>query len=253
MENQESNEIVDLTLTMGQLLLQSGAEALRVAQTMRYVGTALGCEEVYVSVLPDSLTLTTQNNSDFRTKVRQVERVTINLNLIAEINELSRQVTEGKLDRLGLTERLENIENECIVYNRWLVVLFVGLACGSFSRLFGGDWACFFVTAFSSSIAMIFRQSMESLRWNNYLIVLITAFIASFGASTAVWFSPIPEAAIGASVVLLIPGIALVNSIKDFMRGYVSVGVARIVQALLVLAAIVQGLFLALGITGGGL
>ena len=36
----------------------------------------------------------------------------------------------------------------------WLVVPMVGLSCGAFSLLFGGDWPIFLVTCFSASVAM---------------------------------------------------------------------------------------------------
>ena len=38
-------------------------------------------------------------------------------------------------------------------YNRWTVVVLVGLGCAAFSRLFGGDWPVFLVTFVAAAVA----------------------------------------------------------------------------------------------------
>jgi len=43
-------------------------------------------------------------------------------------------------------------------YNRWWVVVMIGLSCGSFSLLFGGDWPVFLNTTLASAVAMFVRQ-----------------------------------------------------------------------------------------------
>ena len=137
-------------------------------------------------------------------------------------------------------------------YNRWLVVVMVGLACAAFSRLFGGDWIIFGITFGASAVAMFLRQELAQRHFNPLLVVVVCAFVAGCLASTAGLFhlSSEPETALAAAVLLLVPGVPLINSAQDLIRGHMVTGIARGVTGLLISLAIALGLLLALSLTG---
>ena len=58
-----------------------------------------------------------------------------------------------------------------------------------------------------------------------------------------------PEAALAASVVLLVPGTAAINAVEDLIKGHVVVGLARATFAGLVLVFSTLGLLLAMRLT----
>lgn len=59
-----------------------------------------------------------------------------------------------------------------------------------------------------------------------------------------------PETALGTSVLFLIPGVPLINSIFDLLEGHVLVGISRAVNALILIVCIALGLSVTLLILG---
>jgi uncharacterized membrane protein YjjP (DUF1212 family) len=252
MEREELREVITLSLWAGQMLIQNGADTKRVEGTVHRLGTSLGCDWMDVVVLPDAIIATTINNHEFRTKARRAPGRAVNMQLIAEINELSYQASASKLDSFKLRQELHRIDAMPQNYNRWLVIGAVGLACAAFSHLLGGDWTVFISTFLASSVAMFIRQELHKLYFNSLLIVTATAFIAGLIASIATLFnlSDNPGIAIAASVLLLVPGVPLINAAEDLINGHVLDGIMRGVWGLLIVFGIALGLILAIWITG---
>ncbi|NJN54816.1 MAG: threonine/serine exporter family protein [Anaerolineae bacterium] len=136
----ELTDIIDLCLWAGQMLLQQGANSLRVEESVHRLGTGLGCEWLDIVVRTESLTITASSGGEFRTKTRRVVRLGVNMWRITAVNDLSRHIAAGQIDRFQARAELERIDAQPGEYNRWLIAVMVGLACAAFSQLFGGDW-----------------------------------------------------------------------------------------------------------------
>jgi uncharacterized membrane protein YjjP (DUF1212 family) len=249
---QELTDVIDLAAWAGQLLMQNGADSERVEETVHRLGTALGCEWLDVFVSAHSLGITTISGDTFRTKIRRIGPGGVNMTIVSAVNRLSRRTDLGELDRAQVRAELERISHIPSHYPRWLVVVLVGLACAAFSRLLGGDWPVFGVTFVSAAVAMFVRQELARRHFNPLLVVTVTAFVASLLASSATVFqlSQEPNLALVASVLLLVPGVPLINSLEDLIGGYIMTGVARGVYGALISLAIALGLLLAMGLVG---
>jgi uncharacterized membrane protein YjjP (DUF1212 family) len=252
LEREALRDVIDLSLWAGQLLLQHGAESARVEETVHRLGTGLGCDWMDILVSPNAIMVTTSSGDEFRTKIRRVVTIGVNMQIICEIDDLSRQASSGLTDRFQAREHLQHIDLLKPQYNRWLVVLMVGLACGAFSRLFGGDWGVFVVTFFSAGAAMFARQELNRHHFNPLVIVVLTAFVAGVFASSATVFqlSNHPQLALAASVLLLVPGVPLINSAEDLIKGHLVTGITRGVTGGLISLGIALGLTLAMRIMG---
>lgn len=254
LEREELRDVIDLALWAGQLLLQNGAEAERVEETVHRLGTALGCDWLDVLVSPNAIIVTTTSGPEFRTKVRRVVGMRVDMTVLSAVNRLSRRVESGELNRFQVRSELKRISSMPPHYNRWLVAALVGLACASFSRLFGGDLAVFGVTFVASAAAMIVRQELARRHSNNLLTAIVTAFVAGLIASTATVFrwSDSPQVALSAAVLLLIPGVPLINAAEDLIKGHLVIGLVRGASGVLVSLAIALGLLLAMTLAGVG-
>jgi len=252
LEREALRDVIDLSLWAGQLLLQHGAESARIEETVHRLGTGLGADWMDILVSPNAIAATTSSGEEFRTKIRRVVAIGVNLQIITEINELSRQVSAGNLDRFQVRTEMERIDKLPPQYNRWSVVVMVGLACASFSRLLEGDWQVFVVTFIASSIAMWVRQEFARRYFNPLLGVVGTAFVAGAIASLASLFnlSPQPQTALAASVLLLVPGVALINCADDLIKGHLVTGIVRGITGGLVSLGIALGLLLAIRLVG---
>ena len=245
-------DAMSLSIWAGQMLLQHGADSARVEETVHRIGTGLGADWMDVLVTADSIVATTVNNHEFRTKVRRAPTRSVDMALIDRVSALSYQVAGGKLDRFALRQRLREMDYLQPEYNRWWIVGAVGLACAAISRFFGGDLAAFIITFASSAAAMFVRQELAHRHLNFILVTTATAFVASGLAAlgTMLQISATPSAAISASVLLLVPGVPLINGVKDLINGYPMNGLARGVNALVIVLCIAVGLSFALWLTG---
>lgn len=252
LEREELRDVIDLSLWAGQLLLQNGAEAERVEETVHRLGTALGCDWLDVLVSPNAIIVTTSSGPEFRTKVRRVTGMRVDMTVVSAVNRLSRRVESGELTRIQARSELVRISSTPPHYNRWLTVALVGLACAAFSRLFGGDRAVFIVTLAAASAAMFVRQELTRRHINALLTVIITAFVAGLIASSAAVFDwgDTPQTALSAAVLLLVPGVPLINAAEDLIKGHMVIGLVRGASGMIVSLAIALGLLLAMTLAG---
>lgn len=252
LDRETLRDVIDLSLWAGQMLLQSGAGSQRVEETVHRLGTGLGCDWMDVLVSPNALIVTTISGQEFRTKIRRVVSLGVNMNVLTEINQISRLVTAGHLDRFQLRAELERIDKQAIPYSRWQVVLMVGLSCAAISRLLDGDWPVFAVTFVAASLASLTQQTLRKRTFNPFLTVVATAFAAGFVASSAFLFnwSPYPEVAMISAVLPLVPGVLLINAAEDFLKGHLVVGLVRGLTGGIISLAIALGLLFAMWLTG---
>lgn len=249
----ELTEVIDLALWVGQLLLQNGAETQRIEETVHRIGTGLGCDWMDVYVHMTGVMLTASSGAEFRTKVRRVVRVHMNNDILTRVNNLSRRVTLGEVKAAECREELAHISTLHSQYNRWTVVVMVGLACAAFCRLFGADFTAVAVTFLAASAAMFTRQELTKQHFNNYVIVTATAFTGSLIAALLTHYLIVtPDAihAIYASTLLLVPGSQLINSFSDMIKGYTMMGIARGFTGALISMAIAVGLVMVLWLMG---
>lgn len=242
------SEALDLALWTGQLLLHSGAQCERIERTVHQLGTALGAGWLDVIILPQGLVVTTSSGQEFRTRARRVTALGVDFAMLDAIDALMPRVLARELGARELRAELETLSRSAPVYARWQVVVAVGLACAAFSRLFGGDWPAFFITSGSSAVAMFVRQSLNRQRVNHFLVVIATAFVAGSLASCAhrAGLLPEPEVALASSVLLLVPGVHLINAARDIVRGSLATGTGRGVLAFGVTLCIAIGLLVGL-------
>lgn len=249
-DTQELLEIVDIALDAGGLMLQYGAETEKVEETVAKFGKALGCDIANILITLDSILITVISQGKFSTKVKKIVRGGVNFTILTEVDRLAIKAYVHKLDKEAIKSELSRIVGLKPNYKRYMVVMLTGLACGAFCRLFGGDMAAFFVTTIASSIAIWVRILMIHSHYNTFMTTAISAFIATIIAYTAKYVSATPDLALAASVLMLIPGVPLINSTEDLIKGHINVGIFRGVLGLLVSLSIALGIMVALRVLG---
>ena len=88
-------DVIDLSLWAGQLLLQHGAESARIEETVHRLGTGLGADWMDILVSPNAIAVTTVSGEEFRTKIRRVVSIGVNLRAIEQINSITQRVIVG--------------------------------------------------------------------------------------------------------------------------------------------------------------
>ncbi len=234
----------------GQMLLAHGAESALVGGIMQRMGIACGMTEVEVSLSAGSLVVTTLAEDHCITTTRRCADRGINMRVVTQIQRICIMMEKGLLDHSLAQKKLNKISPER--YNRWLVVLMIGLSCSAFSRLAGGDWTVFGITFVASAVGMFVRQEIGHRHFNPLLNFAATAFVTSVISAQAVIYNlgNQPYTVMASSVLMLVPGFPLINAVADMLKGYVNVGIARFVMASLLTLATCLGIIAAMSITG---
>lgn len=169
---------------------------------------------------------------------------------VTEIQRICIMLEKGILDASMAQKKLDAISPER--YNRWLVVWMIGLSCASFARLAGGDWAVFAMTFVASAGGMIVRQEIGHRHFNPLLNFSTTAFVTTLISAQAVIFEigNLPTVVMASSVLMLVPGFPLINSVADMLKGHINMGIARFVMASLLTLATSLGIVAAMSVTG---
>jgi uncharacterized membrane protein YjjP (DUF1212 family) len=241
---------LDLLLFTGQLLIQSLADSNRVDSNLRRVAVFMGIpvDKFHMHITYTTLMINVSEGDRSITKFRKCHHHSVNMTVQSEISKLSWRALEQKYTLDRYEQDLNVIALARRNYPRWLTVAAVGLACGCFCKLFGCDLPAAGVTFIASAVALFARQEMHSRRWNMYITVAVSSFIAVFITclSTFLHISATPYHPIFACVLFLIPGVPLINSLDDMIDGFTIVGVTRGVIACLTIGSIAFGMLFAL-------
>ncbi|GAB7219136.1 threonine/serine exporter family protein [Vibrio comitans] len=232
----------------GQMLHAHGAESALIGGIMERMGLACGMDEVEVSLSASSLVVTTVTHEHCMTTARRCPDRGINMRAVTEVQRICIMLEKGILDHELAQQKLNKITPER--YNRWLVVFMIGLSCASFSHLAGGDSAVFAMTFVASAIGMIVRQEIGHRHFNPLLNFATTAFVTTFISAQAVVFEigNNPNVVMASSVLMLVPGFPLINSVADVLKGYINMGIARFVMGSLLTLATCLGIVAVSGV-----
>ena len=140
-------------------------------------------------------------------------------------------------------------------YPVWLQVLASGLIAFSFTVFFGGTWFDGIVALFLGLGLRLLITLLQKVAANQIIVNVIASFLLSVSTIALVRCGigqDIDKILIG-NIMLLIPGIALTNSLRDLISGDMITGLLRFLDAVLVAAAIAAGYILAAYCLGGGL
>ncbi|TCP89770.1 uncharacterized membrane protein YjjP (DUF1212 family) [Cricetibacter osteomyelitidis] len=223
----KQRKVTRLCVQTALLLLQHGAESAVIVQMTHRLGIALGMESVECALTPNAVIVTTLNNGHCITTARKNIDKGINMRVVTEVQRIVITAEHKIYDLDKVRSKLEHISME--KYPHWLVALMAGLSCACFAHLTGADWITFLLTFIASAGAMIVRQQLTKLHYNSLIVFAATAFVASLIAGIGLkyqWGND-PQIALASSVLLLVPGFPLVNSIADILKGHTNMGLAR--------------------------
>ncbi|ARV26884.1 membrane protein [Vibrio anguillarum] len=232
------------------MLLAHGAESTLVGDIMRRMGAACGMSEVEVSLSASSLVLTTVYDGHCITTARRCPDRGINMRVVTQVQRICIMMEKGILDYSLAQKKLNQISPER--YNRWLVVVMIGLSCAAFARLAGGDWTVFTMTFIASAAGMIVRQEIGHRQFNPLVNFTVTSFVTSIISAQAIIYQlgNKPTIVMASSVLMLVPGFPLINAVADMLKGYINMGIARFVMASLLTLATSLGIVAAMSVTG---
>ena len=246
------HEVTRLCVLSALLLLQYGAESNLVVWVSTRLGYALGASRVECTLTANSIVLTTVFDGYCITTARRNVDRGVNMTVVSGVQRIMLAAEEGKLDRVGVHEALERVQQQTRVYHPWLVLLLVAVSCACFARLSGGSWAVCALTFAASVCGMRVRQWLGGLHFNAMLVFMATAFVTSLvaGLGLRVQMGNDAHIAMASAVLMLVPGFPLINSLSDVLKGFMNMGIGRWALATVLTLGSSLGIVMALAVLG---
>ncbi len=238
----DNTKAMDLAYEAGEILLENGAEIMRVEDTMTRIATHFGVQDSSFFVLSNGITATSQGYA--KTKFIPIKGA--NLEKVVDVNQVSRDLATNKYTPEELENQLVSIQKK---KSKPFIEQVLGSAFGSaaFCIIFGGgliDSLAAFVAGFILWIFMYFIgfRHLSRILGNVAGGLLGTAlcllmYKMGFGENLS-------NMIIGA-IIPLIPGVPFTNGIRDLANEDYIAGVTRLLDALLIFFCISVGVALA--------
>ncbi|MBR4875745.1 MAG: threonine/serine exporter family protein [Clostridia bacterium] len=249
----ESHRIVAGILDIGELLLTSGAEVMRVEDTITRLCDAYGFISSDVLTILSSIILTaTDRNGDIITQTRRIKSRDTNLTRVERLNALSRRIVADPMPSDVLAKAVEEA-SQVPLYSQLNNFITYGFNAAVFTIFFGGDFIDFCVSFLIGLGLYIYQQLGSKLRMNGILLNLLCSALMALsvvGLHTLGLGHNSDKIVIG-NIMLLIPGLALTTSLRDLINGDMLSAVIGFLEALLKALAIAIGAAVVLTRFGG--
>lgn len=227
---------------IGRLLLKHGAEIYRVEESLQRMCESYGFEDIGVFALPSYFTLsvTFQDGTTSSITKRTTQNRT-NLDAVYELNNLVRYICLNKPDYQYIENKIDNIQKQDP--NMYLVFLGYGLGAGAFAFFFGGGVCEGVAATFIGFGVYFFIWLQEILKINSLIRTMLTSMLMTAVSILLFHFQLINnlDATIIGCLMILVPGIAITNSLRDIIDGNYLSGQARLFEAFFIAMAIAAG------------
>lgn len=244
-------EILDICLTAGRLMIEGGSEMYRVEDTMLRIARNAGVEDPRVFATPTCVFMSL--NGGTLSQMEQVRDRNINLELVDRVNALSRQFAVKKIDLPELKEKIVQV-SDAPSFPMWLQVIGAAVLSATLMVLFmdNYDWVDFPAAALVGGVGFWAYCEFKKYTKIRFLSELIAAMVMGALAIFLNWLNPhtiVDNILIGA-LMTLVPGLALTNALRDLFMGDILSGIVRMCEAILTAMALGGGVAIVLKFMG---
>ena len=252
-----NKKILETALLAGQIMTESNAESYRVEDTMNRILTTSNAAYAVAISLSTGLYMTLDDpsfeGSGF-TGIKRITRRSNNLNKITKVNHISRELTSGNISIDEAYERLQVIRFQKPQYSKLQVSIgVVGLAA-AFSFLFGGGINELILSSINGLILALLYRLVDKYYISEGFSNIIQAFVVAVAAylmQAYVLSNTDINIVIISTLMPMVPGTAITNSLRDIFHEDYIAGVSRATEAFLNALMIALGAALGLALIGG--
>lgn len=251
----EQEALLSCILDIGQLLLTSGAEIMRVEDTVTRLCSAYGFIKSDVFTITSSIVITVRTpNGHSMTQTRRIRHQDVNLDRVAKANALSRQLCASPLPLSALQEAVSRLKTSR-EYPFWVQELLYAVISAAFCLFFGGTWWDALAAFLSGGLLRFVIQLTGRLHMNDILHCMLSSFFTGLSVVLLGYLglAQHPDQVVIGNIMLLIPGLMFTSSIRDMINGDVLSGMLGLCQAILKAAAVAIGFAVVMLLMGGAL
>lgn len=242
-----ADRLLCLSLDIGEAILESGGEVHRVEDTIQHVCHAYGAVHVEVFAITSLIMASVRmGDNSYSSQIRRVYDSSNRLSRLESFNRISRLVCEKK-PPLEEVDRMIKEEKRSKKMPLWMTVLVYALVSATFALLFGGSLWDSLAGALVAGV-LAFVGSIRSDYINPLAKTLLLSFLAGTlsYASVLIGIGERADMIMIATIMLLIPGIAFGNAMRDLLCGDLLAGILKTVQSCISAILIATGYSIAI-------
>ncbi len=247
--SRESSEaILAALLQLGCRLLVAGCDVGYVEYKTEQMCIAYGMEEVEVFIITSSIVVSIKDwNGKYITMTKRIRNYCIDFYCVQLIERIIDEVCKKTPTEEQIIHWIECMEHQLQKEHRWKDglgrYLINAMVAAIFTMFFGGI-GCEAVISFLCCLFATYIVRHFERKWQNtFAVYVMSSCVCGLVAQIFVYIGMIDsvDKVNMGNIMLLIPGLAMVNAIKDLVSGEMLSGLLRLTQA------IVQALAVALG------
>ena len=244
--------LLDCMLEMGDLLLDAGAEISRVEDTPSRMGRAYGALRTDVFVIPSLISISMEFvEGEATTQTRRIHSNGLtDFYRLEKLNALSRSCCAEPLPTPELRAQLDHVA----AGRKPFAVILGGsvLAAFSFAIFFGGSiWDGLASAVFAVAVVLL-QERLGRTELNTVAFNLLVSLLIGLGVGVFAAILPVlhmDKILIG-DIMLLIPGLAMTNAVRNMLVGTTISGAVRLAESLIWAGALAGGFMVALLVVG---
>ena len=238
--------LTDAIMLAGKIMIENGADMTRVDDTLYRIAKNGGIKDPKIFETITGIMISVADNNI--AQVEPIQNHGIDLEKVSRVNDVSREFQDKKLTIEQMYVKLKEIDQKVPVFAWHWQLLAAFIISSPLLMMYGGKWQDFL----SAGIISVIGYSVYYEIKMNFKIRFVNEFLSSFTigllAVLAVKYhlGTQLDMLIIAAVMPLVPGVAIMNSVRDILAGHLLSGIARGAESLLTACAIGFGIALVL-------
>lgn len=231
-----------LLATLGWRMASVGAETRLIVQSVKKMAHDLNCHQIDLNITRDGILVKLKRGRMISVEFKEIKHFAINMDSLERLNYICLAVSEGSLKdpyKIFLAIRAVRPRH----YNHNHLIFIEAIAGSAFAYLNGGNLPICVCALLGGLVLMYARFSFIKKGFFESFTFMLSAFFGSLVAAMCAQYCfvlPHDQVILSATAttLLLVPGFPLINGFLDIFKGYVPIGLTRlIIAAVLVISA----------------
>jgi uncharacterized membrane protein YjjP (DUF1212 family) len=237
-----NDSTVEFLLRFARIAHRAGYPTSDLEERLGSLAAALGLEAAQISATPTLVELSFGALPQQRSYTLRVRPKPVDLDAIARLEDLARDVTDG-LTVAGALDRLAEIDARPL-QRRWYVELAAyALAGAAVAPVLGGGWREVTAGGVVGLLVGVVAQLARRTARAEPMMAPLAAVVASFSAAaiTRLGLNASPDTVTLAALITFLPGMSLTIGVREIATEHLQSGVANTANAVVQLLGLVFG------------
>ena len=242
----EMKKVLKYAMEIGECMLVSGAGVSRVEDTISRICKAYGAKEANVFSITSSIVTTIEDEKgEILTQTKRIRSYKTDFTKLDELNQLSRYMCKELPEEEEVKRKIAEIKKgKFVVFTE--EVLTSAVIAAAWTSFYGGGVTEGIIAMIAGAFVAVLARYIKILAPNEMVLnFLLSFFVAKFGLT-----EDYGKIIIG-NIMLLVPGVAFVNALRDMIGGDMMSGILRVCESILLAVFLAAGSFMALMFLGG--